>query len=142
MQLRAPIFDMHTLELVPENRPYDSPRRHPRFLISVPVSLVRAEQSDLPALHGLSLDLSRGGASAVLCGAPAVGEKVRLSLQFSGGALEATAIVRHSNSKRSGFEFVELSPAHREQLEVRIRALEARPWPWRHSESARPFFMP
>lgn len=136
------MFDMHTHEVVPENRPYDFPRRHTRFLVSVPASLVRAEQPDSLAVRGLSLDLSRGGVLAVLCGAPAVGEKVRLSLQFSGGVLEATAIVRHSNSKRSGFEFVELSPAYRELLEVRIRALEARPWPWRRPEFARPTFRP
>lgn len=142
MQLRAQIFDMQTHELVPENRPYDFPRRHPRFLVSVPASLVRTEQPGSPAVHGLSLDLSRGGASAVLCGTPKLGERVRLSLQFSGGALEAIAIVRHSKSKRSGFEFVELSPAHREQLEVRIRALETRPWPWRRPESPRTPFAP
>jgi c-di-GMP-binding flagellar brake protein YcgR len=95
----------------------------------------------MPAVHGLSLDLSRGGASAVLCGPPAVGERVRLTLQFSGASLEIPAIVRHSHSTESGFEFVDLSPAHREQLENRIRALEERGWPWRPG-SARPVFLP
>ena len=120
---------MYTHEAITENRRYDIPRRHPRFLISVLASLARTEPSGAPAVHGLSLDLSRGGASAVLCGPPTVGEIVRLSLEFSGATLETLAVVRHSNSLRSGFEFVDLSAAHREHLERRIQTLERRPWP-------------
>jgi hypothetical protein len=118
---------------------YEVERRQPRFLISVPASLARPEPSGMPAVHGLSLDLSLSGASAVLCGPPAVGERVRLSLQFSGASLEILAIVRHSHSTRSGFEFVDLSQAHREQLENRIRALDERPWPWRSALTRRMF---
>ena len=117
---------MYTHEVVTGNR-----RRCPRFLISVPASLSRLGNLDLPVVHGLSLDLSRGGVSAVLCGPPAVGETVRLSLQFSGDSLVTLAIVRHSNSTRSGLEFVDLTPAHREQLERHIRTLEVRAWPLR-----------
>jgi c-di-GMP-binding flagellar brake protein YcgR len=132
---------MYTHEVVRANRQYDNSRRYPRFLISVPTSLARPEKAGTPVVRGLSLDLSRGGAAAVLCGAPAVGETVRLSLHLEGASLETLAIVRHSNSTRSGFEFVDLSPAFREQLENRIRALEERPWPWRPG-SSRPAFMP
>ena len=132
---------MYTHEVITENRLFEVARRHPRFLVSVPASLARPRQSGMPAVHGLSLDLSQSGVSAVLCGPPAVGERVRLSLQFSGASLEILAIVRHSHSTRSGFEFVDLSPAHRELIENRIRTLEERPWPWRPG-SARPVFLP
>lgn len=132
---------MYTHEVVREHRRYEVARRHPRFLISVPASLERPGESGMPAVHGMSLDLSRSGASAVLCGPPAVGETVRLSLQFPGASLETLAVVRHSDSTRSGFEFIGLSPAHREQLDNRIRALEERPWPWRPG-LAKPAFMP
>jgi len=49
---------------------------------------------------------------------------VRLSLQFSERLLEALAIVRHSRSARSGFEFLDLSPAQQQQLEDRLRTLK------------------
>ena len=132
---------MYTHEVVKENRWYEIPRRYPRFLISVPVTLARSGQSDMPAVHGMSLDLSRGGASAVLCGPPAVGETVRISLHFLGASLQTLAIVRHSDSTHCGFEFISLSPAQREQLDHRIRAPEERRWPWRQ-ESAKPSLMP
>ncbi len=122
---------MYTHELVTEKRQYDNPRRYRRFLISVPVVVTRRSMPGTPVIHGLSLDISRGGASAVLCGPPAVGEIVYLSLQFSETSLEPLAIVRHSDATRSGFEFVDLSPAHREQLESWLQALNERPWPWR-----------
>jgi c-di-GMP-binding flagellar brake protein YcgR len=130
---------MYTQELATENRHYKATRRHPRFMISVPTRVGRSTMPNSPSVHGLSLDLSRGGASAVLCGPPAVGETVHLSLQFPGAWLETLAIVRHSNSKHSGFEFVDLSPARREQLESNIRALQLRP---RRPASARPSPLP
>ena len=126
---------MYTHELVTEKRQYDNLRRHPRFLISVPAIVTRRGMPGTPAVHGLSLDISRGGASAVLCGPPAVGEIVYLSLQFSETSLESLAMVRHSDATRSGFEFVDLSPAHREQLENWLQALQERPWPWRRERA-------
>jgi c-di-GMP-binding flagellar brake protein YcgR len=128
---------MYTHELVTEKRQYDTPRRHPRFLISVPAVVTRREEPDSPAVHGLTLDLSRGGASTVLCGPPAVGETVGLWLQFSEASFETLAIVRHSSSTRTGFEFVDLSPAHRELLDRRLHASQERPWPWRPEAAAK-----
>lgn len=122
--------DMYTPEAVTQNRHYDVRRRDPRYLLSFPVSLTRLGKPGQPVTHGMTLDLSEGGASAVLCGAPAVGETVHLLMQFSGVPLEALAIVRHSNSTRSGVEFVDLSPAQQQQLEGRIQALQGRSWPW------------
>ncbi len=134
MRQARPECDMYTHELVTEERRYEVRRRHSRFLVSVPASLTRAEELEKPAVHGLSLDLSWGGGSAVLCGPPAVGEMVCLKMQFSGSSLEALAVIRHSNSMHSGFEFVGLSPAQRAQLETRIRTLEELPRLWPVSE--------
>ncbi len=74
------------------------------------------------------LDLSARGASAVLCGPPAVGETVRLSLQFPKDPVESLAIVRHSDSARCGFEFLDLNPVHQQQLQNCIQTLQVRPW--------------
>src|SRR5260221_5083844 len=132
---------MNSPEAVTYSRLYDVARRHPRFLLSFPLSLTRIGDSGQPATHGLSLDLSRSGASAVLCSPPAVGETVRLSLQILGAPLETLAIVRHSQATRSGFEFLDLSPAHQQQLEDRVQAMEGHSWPWK-SESGNPASMP
>jgi hypothetical protein len=121
---------MYTPEAVSHHRRYDSPRRYPRYLLSFPLSLTRLGQPGQPVMYGMSLDLSRGGGSALLCGPPAVGEMVRVSLRFSGAPLEALAIVRHTNSRRSGFEFLELSPTQQKQLVNHVRTLEGHSWPW------------
>jgi len=84
---------------------YSIPRRHPRYLLSVPVTVHRFTPWRPVVVHGLSLDISEGGASAVLCGAPAVGEAVLVSLQLPNAPLQSLAIVRHSSATRSGFEF-------------------------------------
>jgi len=122
---------MYTHELVNEKRRYEVARRYPRFMISVPVIVTRPAMPDLPAVHGLSLDLSRGGLSAVLCGPPAVGETVYLTLQFAQVSLQSQAIIRHSSPTRSGFEFANLSTPQCELLESRLQALQERLWPWR-----------
>jgi hypothetical protein len=132
---------MNSPEAVTDHRQYDIARRYPRFLLSFPLSLTRTGEAGQPATHGLSLDLSRSGASAVLCSPPAVGETVRLSLQILGAPLETLAIVRHSHSTRSGFEFLDLSPAHQQQIEDRVQAMEGHSWPWQ-SEAANPASMP
>jgi c-di-GMP-binding flagellar brake protein YcgR len=120
---------------------YRTTRRHPRFLLSFPLSLTRAEGAEQPATHGLSLDLSRSGASAVLCRPPPVGETVRLSLQILDAPLEALAIVRHSQPTRCGFEFLNLSAADQQQIADRVLELEGHSWPW-PSESANAASMP
>jgi c-di-GMP-binding flagellar brake protein YcgR len=126
---------------VSPNPLYATARRHPRFLLSFPISLTRMGEPAQPVTHGLSLDLSCSGASAVLCSPPPVGETVRLSLQILDTPLETLAIVRHSHSTRSGFEFLDLSPTHQQQLEDRVLDMEGHSWPWR-SESANPASMP
>jgi PilZ domain len=132
---------METIEVVASSPTYEVARRHPRFLLSFPVSLTRMGEPGQPVTHGLSLDLSRGGTSAVLYSQPAVGETVRLSLEILGAPLETLAIVRHSNSTHSGFEFLELLPAQQQQLGETIHAMEGRSWPWQ-PDSAAPTSMP
>ena len=131
---------METTETVDHNPPYEVARRHPRFLLSFPLSLTRMEEPGQPVTHGLSLDLSRGGTSAVMRGQPAVGETVRLSLQFLGVPVETLAVVRHSNSTHSGFEFLNLSPTQQQQLDESVHAMEGVSWPWQ-LESASPTSM-
>ena len=126
---------------VTQNSDYGTQRRHPRFLLSFPLSLTRMEAPGQPVTHGLSLDLSRGGTSAVMCGHPAVGETVRLSLQFLGIPVETLAVVRHSNSTHSGFEFLNLTPTQQQQLDDSVQAMEGASWPWQ-PESATPSSMP
>ena len=132
---------MDTTEVLANNPTYGVARRHPRFLLSFPLSLTRMGEPSQPVTHGLSLDLSRGGTSALMCGQPAVGETVRLSLQFLGIPVETLAIVRHSDSTHSGFEFLDLSPAQQQQLDESVHAMEGVSWPWQ-PESATPSSMP
>jgi hypothetical protein len=132
---------MKTSEVVTHNPPYEFARRHPRFLLSFPLSLTRLGDPGHPVTHGLSLDLSRGGASAVMCRQPAVGETVQLSLQFLGIPVETLAVVRHSTSTHSGFEFLNLSPSQQQQLDESVHAMEGVSWPWQ-PESATPTSMP
>ena len=121
---------MEITESVASSSTYSTARRHPRFLLSLPMTLTRKGEPDQPVTHGLSLDLSRGGASAVLCGQPAVGETIRLSLRFEGAPLETLALVRHSGATRCGFEFLDLSNAQRQLIEDRLHDLEGHSWPW------------
>jgi hypothetical protein len=133
---------MYTHEPATANRRFDVARRYPRFMISIPVVVTRPAMPDAPAVHGLSLDLSLGGVSAVLCGPPLVGETVYLSLQFAEASLESLAVVRHSSSTRSGFEFMDLPGPQRELLENRLQTLLERPWPWRLETGKKTTFVP
>jgi len=60
--------------------------------------------------RGLTLEISLGGLSAVLCGPPKRGERVSVRLKLLDVAFETPAIVRHSSPARTGFEFLEPSP--------------------------------
>jgi hypothetical protein len=66
--------------------------------------------------HGLTLDLSQGGTSAILRGPLDAGEMVRIKLQFPDSAITTLAAVRYSNAYRTGFEFLLPDP----QLEYKI----------------------
>src|SRR5581483_7067418 len=104
-------------------------RRHPRFLLSSPVSVRCAFRLGSRLTHGITLEISRGGLSAVLCGPPPVGERVSLRLKLQNTAVEALAIVRHSCSSRTGFEFLNLPPHAQDRIEHCIQRSLLQPWP-------------
>jgi hypothetical protein len=81
-------------------------RKYQRHLLSVPVQLYEISESDAVLAHGLTLDLSQGGVSAVLCGSVRVGATFRLELQLPNGTFGTRAIVRHARPGRCGFEFL------------------------------------
>jgi hypothetical protein len=68
------------------------------------------------ASRGISLDLGEGGLGALVEGDVRVGETVAIDLRLSEQPLTTVAIVRHTSSVRSGFEFVGLTPE--ERLEI------------------------
>jgi hypothetical protein len=66
--------------------------------------------------HGMSLDISEGGLGALVQGGLRVGETVSLALELPYYDLKAVAIVRHSSTARSGFEFVGLTSDERQRI--------------------------
>lgn len=66
--------------------------------------------------HGISLDISEGGMGALVQGDLPVGETVSLEFELPDYALKALAIVRHSCSARSGFEFLGLTDQERQRI--------------------------
>ena len=56
--------------------------------------------------RGLTLDVSKAGASAVLCGPPEVGEMVKVKLRFLDVSVATLATVRYVSPGRAGFEFL------------------------------------
>jgi hypothetical protein len=85
-------------------------RKYPRYLLSVPVTVREVSGCRAFQAYGLTLDLSQGGVSAVLCGAVHVARTVWLELQLPDGALHTLATVRHASPCRCGFEFLSPSP--------------------------------
>jgi hypothetical protein len=91
----------------------DSVRRHPRVLFSVPISLRHLIAGGVQTTRGLSLDLSESGVGALVERALHVGDTVMIDLELPGGKLDIAAIVRHTSSVRSGFEFLGLTTEDR-----------------------------
>ena len=88
-------------------------RQHPRAFFSVPIMLRHLSRGGVRITRGISLDLGIGGLGAMIQGDVQVGDTVSIDFQLSDGALTAVAIVRHTSSVRSGFEFVGLTVAER-----------------------------
>lgn len=88
-------------------------RRHSRVLFSVPISLRHLIAGGVRATRGVSLDLSEGGIGALVEGGLQVGDAVMIEVDLPGGKLGVAAIVRHTSSVRSGFEFLGLTPEDR-----------------------------
>jgi hypothetical protein len=95
----------------------DAPgRRHPRALFSVPITLLYLSPGGVRTTRGISLDLGEGGLGAIVQGEIHVGETVAIDFRLSDQLLNTVAIVRHTSSVRSGFEFLGLTPEERLQI--------------------------
>jgi hypothetical protein len=119
------------------SRVFNVRRREPRYVSSIPVVLQRFLRFGLFLTRGVTLDISMRGMSALVCGAPRVGETVvislSLSLPLSDAPVEMLATVRHSSDAKSGFEFYPLSPIAQEGIQTWIRELQ------KHEESLFPY---
>ena len=105
------------------SREYSVRRREPRYVTSVPVTLQRFLNSGPFVTRGMSLDISMGGMSALVCGAPQVGETVVIELPLKNAPVELLATVRHSSDARSGFEFYPLPPLAQQGIQSWIQEL-------------------
>ena len=91
-------------------------QRHARMLLSVPLMLHHLVAGGVRFTRGISLDISEGGLGALVQGGLRVGETISLELELPNSDLKAVAIVRHSSSARSGFEFLGLTPEERGRI--------------------------
>ncbi|HYW40805.1 MAG TPA: PilZ domain-containing protein [Terriglobales bacterium] len=115
------------------SRAYNVRRREPRYVSSTPVTLQRFLRFGPFVTRGMCLDISMRGMSALVCGAPRVGETVAIELPLSEAPVEMLATVRHSNDARSGFEFYPLSPIAQKGIQEWIQELQ------RHDEKLFPY---
>jgi hypothetical protein len=104
-------------------RVYDVRRREPRYVYSAAVTLQRFLRFGPSLTRGMSFDVSLRGMSALVCGAPRVGETVVIASPLRETPIEMLASVRHSSDAKSGFEFYPLSPIAHSQIEDWIREL-------------------
>ena len=105
------------------SRAYNVRRREPRYVSSIPVALERFLRFGPFVTRGMCLDISMRGMSALVCGAPRVGETVAIELLLSGVPVEMLATVRHSSDARSGFEFYPLSAIAKQGIQDWIQEL-------------------
>lgn len=98
-------------------------RRDPRYVSSLPFSMQRFLRFGPFHTRGVSLDVSASGMSALVCGAPRVGETVVIEVPLPDVSIEMLATVRHSTEAKSGFEFYPLSPIAQRGLHDWLEAL-------------------
>lgn len=91
-------------------------RRYPRAVFSVPISIRRLMPGGVRLTHGISLDISEGGMGALVQNKLMPGEVLEVDLPLPSQKLNAVAVVRHTSSTLSGFEFLGLTPEERRQL--------------------------
>jgi hypothetical protein len=95
---------------------HECARRHPRALFSVPVTLHHLMPGGIRASHGITLDISEGGLGALVQAGLRVGDTVEIDFPLPDCTLSTVAIVRHTSSVSSGFEFVGLTAEERSQI--------------------------
>ena len=115
------------------SRVFNVRRREPRYVSSIPVTVQRFLRFGPFQTRAVSLDISTRGMSALVCGAPRVGETVVISLSLPDGPVETLATVRHSSDAKTGFEFYPLSPIAKQGIQAWIDELKE------HEESLFPF---
>lgn len=93
-------------------------RRHHRALLSVPFQLRHLTAGGIRTSRGITLDISEGGLGALVQGDLRLGEAVEIDLQLPGQTLSTAAIVRHTSSVRSGFEFLGMTTEERLQIAI------------------------
>jgi c-di-GMP-binding flagellar brake protein YcgR len=92
-------------------------RQHRRVLFSLPFTVQHLVSGlGIRSTRGISLDISCGGMGAIVQGSLRVGEAVVIELPTPSMVLKTPAIVRHTSSLRSGFEFLALQESERQQL--------------------------
>jgi PilZ domain-containing protein len=98
-------------------------RRHRRYLFSVPVQLHHLVGDRKKTTHGISLEVSEGGMSAVVEGELLIGEIADIDVPLPAGRLETLAIVRHKTAGHFGFEFLGLKAEERQRLNESTKVL-------------------
>jgi len=106
----------HDTHAVSETCGYEFVRRYRRSLFTVPLTLRHLTGHGVRTSHGISLDISEAGIGALVQGSLRVGETVAIDLPLPERTLSTVAIVRHTSSVSSGFEFVGLMPEERLQI--------------------------
>lgn len=91
-------------------------QRHARMLFSTPIMLHHLVPGGVRFTRGISLDISESGLGALVQGGLRVGDTVSLELDLPDYDLKTVAIVRHSSSSRSGFEFLGLPTEERQRI--------------------------
>jgi hypothetical protein len=124
---------LDSLGALVRSRVYRVRRREPRYVSSFPVVLQRFLRFGPFVTRGLTLDISMRGTSALVCGAPRVGETVTIAMSLSGAPFEMLATVRHSTDAKSGFEFYPLSALADRRIQDWMRDLK------KHEETLFPY---
>jgi c-di-GMP-binding flagellar brake protein YcgR len=119
--------------MLPRSRHYHVRRREPRYVSSMQVTLQRFLRFGPFVTRGVSLDISARGMSALICGAPRVGETVVIALPLPDAPVEMLATVRHSTDASSGFEFYPMSSIAQKGIQDWIRELQ------KHDEKLFPY---
>ncbi|MFY9844770.1 MAG: PilZ domain-containing protein [Terriglobales bacterium] len=117
---------LETAEAIRQVRLYTIHRREPRYVYTTPVTLQRFLRFGPVVTRAMCLNISLRGMSALVCGAPRVGETVVIELPLRDAPIEMLATVRHSSDARSGFEFYPLSVPDQDGLNDWIREQEKR----------------
>ena len=122
------------------SREYHVRRREPRYVSSIPVTLQRFLRFGPISTRGVTLDISMRGMSALVCGAPRVGETVVIALSLAGANIEMLASVRHSSDAKSRFEFYPLSLIAQQGIQDWIQELrkpEEKLFPYPYAPAAK-----